>query len=151
MRRRETSRRRLLAAVGAATTAFAGCTGSEASDPTTTTVSETPTDAAAPTGTPESTGTTTSSAPRDVTFQSAASTPVEGTLYGSGDCGVVLVPHINLDRGSWAPQATALQRYSGSAHGQALFATATTPGATVRLARRSVRIVTDDETSRFPE
>jgi pimeloyl-ACP methyl ester carboxylesterase len=30
---------------------------------------------------------------------------IEATAYGSGECGVVLVPQINLDRDSWQPQA----------------------------------------------
>jgi dienelactone hydrolase len=105
---RRATRRRLLAAVGAVTTTFAGCTGGGASDSTGTTAPGTPTDAASPSDSPEPTGTASSSGPRDVTFQSAASTQVEGTLYGSGDCGVVLVPQINLDRESWEPLATAL-------------------------------------------
>lgn len=33
---------------------------------------------------------------------------MEGSLFGSGTCGVVLVPQINLDRESWVPQAERL-------------------------------------------
>jgi pimeloyl-ACP methyl ester carboxylesterase len=55
-----------------------------------------------------STGTTASETPTTVRFQSAVGTQVVGTRYGLGDCGVVLVPQINLDRESWDPQATAL-------------------------------------------
>lgn len=107
---RSTTRRRLLAAVGgAATAALAGCVVGQTDDePTAGTETTTETTTAAGDGTDTSDTTVTPSTPRDVSFQSAASTRVDGTLYGSGDCGVVLVPQINLDRGSWTPQATAL-------------------------------------------
>lgn len=107
------TRRRLLVATGVGmSTALAGCAGS----------AEDETDDSSPTtdaneGTGESTGTdsgtdtdseTATSTPRQVSFESSAGTTVEGTLYGSGSCGVVLVPQINMDRESWAPQAERL-------------------------------------------
>ena len=46
--------------------------------------------------------------PQDVSFMSPSGPTVEGTLYGRGSCGVVLVPQINRDRGSWYPQAERL-------------------------------------------
>lgn len=46
-----------------------------------------------------------SSETEEVTFQSTADTEIEGTVYGSSDCGVVLTPQINLDRESWEEQA----------------------------------------------
>lgn len=51
---------------------------------------------------------TTSVAPQTVTFDGTDGVTVEGTVYGSGDCGVILVPQINLDRESWQPQAEEL-------------------------------------------
>ena len=44
----------------------------------------------------------------DVTIESAAGSTIDGTLYGEGSCGVVLVPQINLDRGSWEEEAIHL-------------------------------------------
>lgn len=41
---------------------------------------------------------------RTVTIETP-NTEIRATLYGRGDCGVVLVPQVNLDRGSWEPQA----------------------------------------------
>lgn len=61
------------------------------------------TDAAAPTPTE-----TPAAAGQGVSFPSAAGSTVEGTAYGSGSCGVVLVPQVDLDRGSWEEQATTL-------------------------------------------
>lgn len=52
--------------------------------------------------------TTTLDRPKDVAFDAPHGATIEGTLYGQGSCGVVLVPQINLDRGSWAPQASTL-------------------------------------------
>lgn len=47
----------------------------------------------------------TPESPRNVSFDAPHGTNIEATAYGSGDCGVVLVPQINLDRDSWQPQA----------------------------------------------
>lgn len=103
------TRRRLLgsgAAFGAA--ALAGCTdGGSGTSTGTSTATATDgdgepaatDDGGAPTATP---GTET------VTFSSRADTEITGTLYGTGDCAVVLVPQINLDRESWRPQAERL-------------------------------------------
>lgn len=102
-----TTRRRLLAATGGTAAALAGCVGDE-STRASETATERTTATQEGTDTRDGAGTETPSTPRDVTFQSTADTDVTGTLYGSGDCGVVLVPQINLDRGSWAPQAAAL-------------------------------------------
>lgn len=103
------TRRRLLGALaGAGVTALAGCTGDEGTPTDTTTASPAGAgnaDAATTTGTAS---TATPERPTTVRFKSTAGTAVQGTLYGRGDCGVVLVPQINLDRGSWEPQATAL-------------------------------------------
>lgn len=46
--------------------------------------------------------------PREVSFESSTGATVPATLYGSGSCGVVLIPQINLDRESWRPQAERL-------------------------------------------
>lgn len=105
------TRRRVLVAVGAtAALGLAGCTGIDdggADSPAGTATGTEPADSSpSPSGTATSTG--TAAGPRDVTFQSTAGTEVAATRYGDGDCGVVLVPQINLDRGSWKPQASAL-------------------------------------------
>lgn len=46
--------------------------------------------------------------PQTVSFEAPHGTTIEGTLYGSGDCGVIMVPQINMDRESWEPQATMI-------------------------------------------
>lgn len=43
-----------------------------------------------------------------VSFDAPHGTTIDGSLYGDGDCGIVLVPQINLDRGSWSEQANTL-------------------------------------------
>ena len=43
--------------------------------------------------------------PRSVSFEAPHGATIKATAYGSGKCGVVLVPQINLDRESWQPQA----------------------------------------------
>ena len=53
----------------------------------------------------DKTGTSTTESPRSVSFEAPHGATIEATAYGSGDCGIVLVPQINLDRGSWEPQA----------------------------------------------
>lgn len=55
-----------------------------------------------------STGAASNTNIEEVTFQSTADTEIEGTLYGTGDCGAVLTPQINLDRESWEQQALQL-------------------------------------------
>lgn len=52
--------------------------------------------------------TTVGDRPAVVTFDAPHGATIEGTLYGRGDCGVVLVPQINLDRGSWEGDAKRL-------------------------------------------
>lgn len=53
-------------------------------------------------------GDSTPTSPRSVSFDAPHGTTIEATAYGSGECAVVLVPQINLDRGSWQPQAEML-------------------------------------------
>lgn len=53
-------------------------------------------------------GDSTTRSPRSVSFEAPHGATIEATAYGSGDCGVVLVPQINKDRGSWQPQAEML-------------------------------------------
>lgn len=55
--------------------------------------------------TTDETGTLTTESPRSVSFEAPHGATIEATAYGNGDCGIVLVPQINLDRGSWEPQA----------------------------------------------
>lgn len=85
--------------VSAATTT-AGGDATDESDTTSASSSGTPSPGDTPTSTPEG--------PRSVSFEAAQGTTIEATEYGSGDCGVVLVPQINLDRESWRPQAEML-------------------------------------------
>lgn len=107
------TRRQILVTVSAALAGLAGCSGTSDQSDATTTVAEVP---AQSTGTPttsadsrEATGTTTrSSTPEDITFQGSDGRTVSATRYGSGDCGVVLVPQINLDRESWDAEARQL-------------------------------------------
>lgn len=40
-----------------------------------------------------------------VSFVAPHGATIEASLYGNGDCGVILVPQVNLDRESWQPQA----------------------------------------------
>lgn len=40
-----------------------------------------------------------------VSFDAPHGATIGASVYGSGDCGVVLVPQIDLDRESWQPQA----------------------------------------------
>lgn len=51
------------------------------------------------------TGDSTTERPPTVSFEAPHGATIEATSYGSGECGVVLVPQSNLDRGSWQPQA----------------------------------------------
>lgn len=44
----------------------------------------------------------------EVTFETAAGSTVDATMYGSGSCGIVLVPQAGSDRSSWEAQATTL-------------------------------------------
>lgn len=125
MRNRHVSRRGALSLLTAGVAGLAGCSGDggdgdggdDAADATTqeTTTAEAttaPPGAATDEGTGESatadartTDAADTPSERDVQFESPAGATVEGTLFGSGDCGVVLVPQINMDRGSWDPQA----------------------------------------------
>lgn len=70
-----------------------------ASDPATETGSETET------ATDSEAADDTSDEKRTVTFEAPHGATIEATAYGNGDCGVVLVPQINMDRGSWQSQA----------------------------------------------
>lgn len=95
-------RRRFVATAASVATglAVAGCTtdgdGADddetSSDGSTDTETETPDDVAV----------------EDVSFEAPHGATIEATAYGDGDCGVVLVPQINRDRGSWEAQATTI-------------------------------------------
>lgn len=61
---------------------------------------------------------------RETVSIETAGAEIGGTLYGRGDCGVVLVPQANLDRGSWEPQAEAI-----AGMGQVALAVDENPGA----------------------
>ncbi|WP_396611790.1 hypothetical protein ACH9L7_00440 [Haloferax sp. S1W] len=121
------TRRQILATASAALAGLSGCSGTPGqSDETTTTdvsahpaatangtTSETANETASETTDdtpPETEPTTQPSAPEDITFEGSDGRTVHATRYGSGDCGVVLVPQINLDRESWESQARLLAR-----------------------------------------
>lgn len=104
------SRRWFLARTGAVASALGltGCLsgGTDASDGGTTTNARTSTDANATTGASatETDHSTTESA-GNVAFEAPHGATIDATAYGSGDCGVVLVPQVNKDRESWQPLA----------------------------------------------
>lgn len=77
--------------------------GGDGSDTTgaTDTAAQTETETSSPSETDDS----TAEGPRTVSFEAPHGGTIEATAYGSGNCGVVLVPQINLDRESWRPQA----------------------------------------------
>jgi hypothetical protein len=111
---RRTRRGLLAAAVATAgSIGVAGClgggSGTDGDDETTTTTTET-TSTTTETTTTSTTTTTSDSAesPRTVSFEAPHGATIDATAYGSGDCGVVLVPQINLDRESWQPQAETI-------------------------------------------
>lgn len=82
--------------------------------------------------------------PRDVSFEAPHGATVEATAYGSGDCGVVLVPQINKDRGSWRSQAEVI---AGMGHGVlAIDEDPDDRSASVRGAVRYLRDQTDVST-----
>lgn len=65
------------------------------------------------TTTMKTTATTTDSnesSPQTVSFGAPHGTTIEATAYGSGDCGVVLVPQINMDRESWRGQGELIAK-----------------------------------------
>ncbi|WP_135302352.1 dienelactone hydrolase family protein [Haloarcula amylovorans] len=110
MRDGETGRRAFLGGTVAVLGAIglAGCLGDETSESDGTAIgTETAADTstAEPTQTPAETAESTPTEPRDVLFEAPHGATVEATAYGSGDCGVALVPQINLDRESWRPLA----------------------------------------------
>lgn len=99
------TRRRLLGLASLGVTGLTGCLGDDGgSGAQTSTTTSTPT----ATGDETTTGPTATSGTQTVTFTSRAGTDVTGTLYGTGNCAIVLVPQINLDRESWRPQAERL-------------------------------------------
>lgn len=115
------TRRHVLAATGSllGSIAVAGCLqddsggqgGTTTADATSTaTTTATGTSSGAGTTTDETTTqrTTVENRPGIVTFEAPHGADIKGTLYGRGDCGIVLVPQINLDRGSWKPHAERL-------------------------------------------
>lgn len=128
MTERRPTRRRILATSGSllGAVAIAGCqqNDDEENGETTTTDGETTTAADDTTEettqedsddetTEETTETTTEDRPTDVSFDAPHGETIEGTLYGQGDCGIVLVPQINLDRGSWEEEANKLATEEG--------------------------------------
>lgn len=126
MTERRPPRRRVLATSGSllGAVALAGCQQDDGDGETTTTAGETTAAADTTTGettqegsdedtTEETTETTAEDRPKDVTFDAPHGATIEGTLYGQGDCGLVLVPQINLDRGSWAEEASKLASEEG--------------------------------------
>lgn len=56
----------------------------------------------------EETDTPDEDGPQDMSFQSTNGVELMGTIYGDGECAIVLTPQINRERGSWEPQATQL-------------------------------------------
>lgn len=128
------TRRRVLAASGTilSSIATAGCLGGIGNsdgdgggsgtattitvneDTTTTTATTEATDTTTDTTTEETTNedgentTTTEDRPANVSFEAPHGETILATLYGEGDCGIVLVPQINLDRESWAGEAKRL-------------------------------------------
>lgn len=127
MTERRPTRRRVLATSGSllGAIALAGCqqddegngeTTTTADETTTaddTTTEETTTEDSDEETTEETTETTAEDRPKDVTFDAPHGATIEGTLYGQGDCGLVLVPQINLDRGSWEEEASTLASQEG--------------------------------------
>lgn len=117
----ELRRRRLLRRIGlsAGTVAIAGCPSNEGNGDR----DRTEADGDGGTGTEndgtdtdgegteadESTQTERQDDVEEVTIKSEAG-EVEGTLYGDGECGVVLTPQINQQRDSWSEQAERLAR-----------------------------------------
>lgn len=123
MRSDDSSRRRFLGQTAALAGAIglAGClsldsgdgTGGASSTRTTAddesltsaTASDASTSADTETASPTEANTPTQTPPRDALIEAPHGTTIQATVYGSGDCGVVLVPQINEDRESWEPQA----------------------------------------------
>ena len=122
-----TTRRHVLATSGSllGAVALAGCQQDDDGDGETTTAGETTTTDGATTADEtqdgsdeettdeEVTETTVEGRPTDVSFDAPHGATIEGTLYGSGTCGVVLVPQVNLDRGSWEADANRLAEQEG--------------------------------------
>lgn len=126
MTERRPTRRRVLATSGSllGAIALAGCQQNDDGDGDTTTTDgettaadDTTTEETTQEGsdeeTTETTETTAAERPKDVTFKAPHGATIEGTLYGQGDCGIVLVPQINLDRGSWEEEANKLATQEG--------------------------------------
>ncbi|WP_338729770.1 alpha/beta hydrolase [Haladaptatus sp. DJG-WS-42] len=123
------TRRHLLVVSGSAlTTALAGC-ASQGGDDGTTTDTESAADASSDTQSATQTATNDTDGAEEsqsnasettmtpdpasfegesVTFTADGDTEIQGTLYGDGDYGVVMVPQINFDRESWREQAQLL-------------------------------------------
>lgn len=129
MDRADSSRRQFLTRVAtvAGSTLLVGCldgraetrppAGSSTVPPATPTVESTSTPArSAPTATRSTSArasqhtseTSIPTTPRLVSFRAPHRATIQATVYGDGDCGVVLVPQIDHDRESWQPQAERL-------------------------------------------
>lgn len=114
----DTTRRRLLLALGSGTTLLAGCgdTDSPAPEPAPPPETATPEPATTgpepapetPPGTEEIQQGTGTPVPDDVVFSKPGGGEVPATVYGSGDCGVVLVPQDDMGRQSWDRYARRL-------------------------------------------
>lgn len=109
-------RRQTLALLAAAASALAGCGDPGPRTPESTPPNETGTDPLGPgpgletpsgneTEPPPAPGTP---APEDVVFAKPNGGEVTATLYGGGDCAVVLVPQVDRDRQSWDQYARDL-------------------------------------------
>lgn len=116
--KRSAPRRRVLAAITTVVGSLAGCTssgpeaGASPSSPMPSERVDTMTEKST-TDASETSPTEPSSGER-VTFESAGSGRVVGTLFGSGECGVVFAHGAVFDKESWYPQARAITAETGA-------------------------------------
>lgn len=111
------TRRRTLLALGSAVSVLAGCptidrTPESTPPPNGTVTTEPlgpgPSGGETPTANATDRGGIETPGPTDVGFSKPDGGEVTATLYGGGDCAVVLVPQVNLDRQSWDEYARRL-------------------------------------------